>query len=364
MLRNDSRRAQCTYGGAIFNVAPPGTSGQGSWEPKIALAYKNTPAFARNCVSYINPITEVPNLTSANLGALAMEARTFVSIPLYMKHLPRRNPSLCCCRCIVAWKAESADVRSPTALGAAEAGLGTGQGSPAADEEPPSKEQKAANSALIDQLLFAAARNDIVALKTELAKAARNARLNKAKTAALREKICLFVQPSSSSALRSSGDLARLQQDLAELRKQLAELQAPHSLTVDAREAPLTVEIKDRHGRVSLAVRDTLAGLAASEGVALNRAYSAMLRVLSGVRVQQSGGKARSLTVTKTLKTEESAGPAVTLRSVVELGLVRQADLAVLMGGRDPYDPAVVAEAKRDEQLPFDIWSFDGASTW
>ena len=94
-----------------------------------------------------------------------------------------------------------------------------------------------------------------------------------------------------------------------------------------------------------------------------------MLRVLSGVRVQQSGGKARSLTVTKTLKTEESAGPAVTLRSVVELELVRQADLAVLMaknkaGGRDPYDPAVVAEAKRDEQLPFDIWSFDGASTW
>ena len=33
-------------------------------------------------------------------------------------------------------------------------------------------------------------------------------------------------------------------------------------------------------------------------------------------------------------------------------------------GGRDPYDPAVVEEAKRDKQLPFDIWSFDGASTW
>ena len=44
-----------------------------------------------------------------------------------------------------------------------------------------------------------------------------------------------------------------------------------------------------------------------------------MLRVLSGVRVQQSGGKARSLTVTKPLKTEATAGPAVTLRSMVEL---------------------------------------------
>ena len=60
--------------------------------------------------------------------------------------------------------------------------------------------------------------------------------------------------------------------------------------------------------------------------------------------------------------------PAVTLRSLVELGLVSQGDLAVLMaknkaGGRDPYDPAVVVEAKSDKQLPFDIWSFNGAST-
>jgi len=188
-----------------------------------------------------------------------------------------------------------------------EAGQGSLAGSPANDEVPPSEAQKAANSARVDTLLFAAARNDIVALKTELAKAARNARLNKVKAADLRAIILLSAQPSSSPALRSAGDLVGLQRDLAELRRQLADLQALHSRTVDAavaaREAPLTVEIKGSHGCVSLPIRETLACLAAIDGVALNLAYLAMLRVLHGVRVQQSGGKARSLTVTTPLKT-------------------------------------------------------------
>ena len=52
-----------------------------------------------------------------------------------------------------------------TALRAAEAireaGQGSLAGSPADDEVPPSEAQKAANSARVDTLLFAAARNDV-----------------------------------------------------------------------------------------------------------------------------------------------------------------------------------------------------------
>ena len=76
---------------------------------------------------------------------------------------------------------------------------------------------KAANSTLVDMLLFAAARNYIVALKTELAKAARNACLSKVKAADLRTIILLSTQPSSSPVLWSSCDLVLLQRDLAAL---------------------------------------------------------------------------------------------------------------------------------------------------
>ena len=101
LLWNYSGRAQCTYRAGIFNVAPLGTSSQGSWEPRIEFEFKNTPMFARNCVSHINPVIKLPNQTSAILGELARKAQTFASIPLYMQHLPKHNPSLCCYKCNV-----------------------------------------------------------------------------------------------------------------------------------------------------------------------------------------------------------------------------------------------------------------------
>ena len=227
-------------------------------------------------------------------------------------------------------------------------------GSSVDNEVLPSEEQKAVNSTLVDMPLLAAARNDIVALNTELAKAARNARLNKVKAEDLRAIILLSAQPSTNPALRSSGDLVLLQRDLAELHWQLADLQVLHSLTVDAavaaREEPLTVEIKDLHGCQPSYQQN--AGLPCCHQWCCTE--SGLLGNAQGSPLCQSAtewGGGQVSHSHQPPQTEVFAGWHVTLRTEVELDVICRADQAVQManvkaGGRDPYDPDVVVAAK------------------
>ena len=130
MLRNDSGRPQCTFGGGLHYAAPPGSPGQGHWETNKALAHKNVLELFKGCITYIDPETNVSKWTNRHLNDLCRDnGRAFVACPPDMAHIQRHNPSWSCYRCVKSFNASRSDVGSSTALRAAEAIREAGQGS-------------------------------------------------------------------------------------------------------------------------------------------------------------------------------------------------------------------------------------------